>query len=174
MNDEQLNELIEESIALELNAAALYKIFSEAIPADAAFWWQLHLEEKSHAILIRAARDSFLKSGLFPQNLIAGSTEELKTSNRKLQESIIGFSTAPPPEKAPFMQHCLSNRKSANCITAGLCKKMLRIQLKRFSKNLIVMTSNTKDVSANASKRSVAKPDRPVTPCSVPEPFSIT
>lgn len=100
MNNEQQNELIEESIALELNAAALYKIFSEAIPADADFWWQLHLEEKSHAILIRAARDSFFKTGQFPKSLVAESIDELKAANRKLREHIARFSTTPPTRES--------------------------------------------------------------------------
>ncbi|MDZ8119675.1 ferritin family protein [Pontiella agarivorans] len=100
MNNEELNELIEESIALELNAAALYKIFSQAVPADADFWWQLHLEERSHATLIRAARDSFFKNGQFPRDLVAESIEELKASNQKLRENITHFISTPPTRES--------------------------------------------------------------------------
>ena len=99
MENNRLEELIDESIALELNAAELYKVFSEAIPEDNGFWWQLHLEEKSHAALIRAAKDSFLKRGKFPQGLIAGSIEDLKASNTKISGLIAKFGKEKPTRR---------------------------------------------------------------------------
>ena len=100
METTKLNELIEESIRLELNAAELYKIFSETLPEDNEFWWQLHLEEKSHATLIRAARDSFVKRDKFPHELIASSIEELKSSNSKVEDMIVQFRKDPPDRNA--------------------------------------------------------------------------
>ena len=96
MENNRLSELIEESIQLELNVADLYKLFSEALPEDNDFWWQLHLEEKSHATLIRAARDSFVKRGKFPYDLVANSIEDLKASNAKLERLIAEFKINPP------------------------------------------------------------------------------
>jgi hypothetical protein len=93
-----LAELIEESIALEHNAAALYQTFSEALPADFDFWWQLHLEEKSHASLIRAAKDSFARRGKFPYDMVADSIEDLKRSNAKIK-GLIGHCKANPPTR---------------------------------------------------------------------------
>lgn len=103
MENVKLNELIEESIRLELNAAELYKIFSSALPEDNDFWWQLHLEERSHATLIRAARDSFVKRDKFPHDLIASSVEELKTSNAKVEEHIATFKTRAPDRQEACM-----------------------------------------------------------------------
>lgn len=91
-----LSELIEESINLELNVAELYKAFSAVYSEASDFWWQLHLEEKSHAALIRAGRDSFMKRGKFPRDLIASSIEALKTSNAKVESLIASCKTSPP------------------------------------------------------------------------------
>lgn len=96
MQTNQLSELIEESIALELNVAELYKVFSEALPEDKGFWWQLHMEEKSHATLIRAARDSFVKRGKFPYDLVADSIDDIKNSNKKTLQLISQYKAAPP------------------------------------------------------------------------------
>lgn len=95
MKPNHLSELIEESIRLEQNIAALYRIFS-AIPEDHDFWWQLSLEEKSHATLIRSARDSFVKRGKFPVNLLADSIDELLASNLKVEGYIQRFTPNPP------------------------------------------------------------------------------
>ena len=84
METNHLTELIEESIQLELNVAALYRVFAKNHPEDNEFWWQLHLEEKSHATLIRAARDSFIKRGKFPCDLVTDSIKDLKESNTKI------------------------------------------------------------------------------------------
>lgn len=96
MENNRLDELIEESVALELNAAELYKVFSQTQPDDRDFWWQLHLEEKSHATLIRAAKDSFLKRGKFPNDLVAGSIDDLKASNSKIMDFIAQFRMEKP------------------------------------------------------------------------------
>ncbi len=98
MKNNQLDELISESIALEQHAASLYKIFSESLPDDHDFWWQLHLEEKSHANLIRSARDSFVKRGKFPFDILANSIEELKQANTKTS-GLVGHFKANPPTR---------------------------------------------------------------------------
>lgn len=85
MENNRLIQLIETSIRLELNSAALYHIFHEANPEDADFWWALHMEEKSHAMLLRAARDSFVNRGKFPSDLICGSILTLLSDNEKLE-----------------------------------------------------------------------------------------
>jgi hypothetical protein len=96
MEQQRLSELIDQSIALENNVAGLYKLFSQTIPLDAEFWWQLHMEEKSHAALIRAAKDSFAKRGEFPLELIAHSIVDLSAANRKVTALIDHFKENPP------------------------------------------------------------------------------
>ena len=95
MGNEQLSELIEESIRLEMNVGELYRMFSETYPEDSDFWWQLYLEEKSHATLIRAARDSFIKRDSFPRDLIADSIDDLKLSNEKVSGLLAEFKRNP-------------------------------------------------------------------------------
>ena len=53
MNEGLLEKIIDESILLELNISELYKVFNQAFPEDAYFWWQLSEEEENHAALIR-------------------------------------------------------------------------------------------------------------------------
>ena len=84
MEINHLDNLIKESIQLELNMASLYEVFSGISPNDQEFWWQLHLEEMSHANLIRSSRDSFSKRDNVPFNLLAGSIKELKQTNDQI------------------------------------------------------------------------------------------
>ncbi|MBT8042521.1 MAG: hypothetical protein KJN67_05260 [Pontiella sp.] len=107
-----IENLIEESIALEKNVAALYKIFSESVPEDADFWWQLHLEEKSHATLIRAAKDSFVRRGKFPFDLIANSVEELKSSNQRIA-AMVGKFLANPPSRLEALEVAIALENEA-------------------------------------------------------------
>lgn len=98
MKENRLVELIDESIRLEQNVAELYKVFSEALPEDNNFWWQLHIEEKSHATLIRAAKDSFSSRGKFPYDLIADSIGELREINTRV-EALVEQSKRIPPNR---------------------------------------------------------------------------
>ncbi len=88
-------ELIEESIRLEMNAAELYQVFSETLPEDSEFWWQLHLEERSHAALIRAARDSFANRGRFPADMVSDSVYDLKAANARIAQHVAECRLAP-------------------------------------------------------------------------------
>jgi rubrerythrin len=92
-------EIIEESIQLELNVAELYRIFQEGFPEDAGFWQELHREEKSHASLLRTARDSFIKRGNFPSNLVADSLETLKASNAVVERLARKYAQALPSRR---------------------------------------------------------------------------
>jgi hypothetical protein len=89
MDPQNLEQLIDESIRLELNVATLYRVFSEKLLPDRDFWWDLHLEERSHATLLRAAKDSFIKRNLFPEGLIAQSLSALATANARITEEIL-------------------------------------------------------------------------------------
>ncbi|VGO12210.1 hypothetical protein PDESU_00761 [Pontiella desulfatans] len=115
MEKNRLDELIEKSIALELNAAGLYKLFSEALPDDADFWWKLHLEEKSHASLIRAAKESFLKRGKFPYDIVADSIDELKKSNAKTLETIEKYKAVKPTRQEACKVAIALENESGEC-----------------------------------------------------------
>ena len=99
MQHNQLSELIEESIRLEKNVAALYLLYAELFPEDADFWRRLHLEEESHARLIRDAKKAFVGRGKFPYELTADSVEELRQANAKVLALTEQFTSDPPSRK---------------------------------------------------------------------------
>jgi len=99
---DNLADLIEESIELELNAAGLYALFHFAFPDDAAFWWQLHQEERNHASLLRSIKDTFLPISVYPDALVLPSLEQLKKSNEKLRHMLEKFRTKPPSREDSF------------------------------------------------------------------------
>jgi len=101
-----LNELIDESIRLELNVADLYLCFQAAFPADADFWWALALEEKNHAALVRSLREHFLPAGLVPKDLLASSLETVRETNREIRGLLAKYRRVPPTREEAFRTAC--------------------------------------------------------------------
>jgi hypothetical protein len=89
-------EIIEESIRLELNAAALYMLFFEQFPQDSEFWWKLVIEENNHAALLKSIRDYFQEAAGFPENLFAESAEDLRKANSAVEEMISNYKESRP------------------------------------------------------------------------------
>lgn len=100
--NEKLMQLIDESIKLELNVAALYTIFRKAFPGDSAFWSKLALEEEHHASLIRGARDALLSGREFPHELLAPKVDMLLETNSKLLSLLGEYSKNPPSREIAF------------------------------------------------------------------------
>ncbi|MDH3982051.1 MAG: hypothetical protein OES84_04025 [Kiritimatiellaceae bacterium] len=103
MESEQLIELIKESILLEENVADLYKVFSLNIPEDSNFWWQFHLEERSHSMLLHMAKDSFVQHGVFPKDLLTNSIDALKDSNVRIEKLIEECNAKTPTRREACM-----------------------------------------------------------------------
>jgi ferritin len=101
-----LTELIDESIRLELNVADIYLFFQAAFPEDADFWWDLALEEKNHAALIRSLKEHFLPLGKVPQDLLASSRETIRETNAMIRELIDKYRRTPPSRKEAFQTAC--------------------------------------------------------------------
>ncbi len=112
MHQKLAEETFEEGIRIEQNVAALYALFSSLLPDDADFWWQLHLEEKSHANLLRAARDSFTKRGRLPEGILPDSLEELKQANNQIS-CWIDKCRANPPGRADACRIAIDIEQSA-------------------------------------------------------------
>ncbi|MBS3806282.1 MAG: hypothetical protein KGY60_02155 [Bacteroidales bacterium] len=87
-DSEQLYRLIDASIRLEHNMAALYEKMAEVFPQDKQFCWTLVMEEKNHAALLRSGRQSFMPHQVFPLDLIPSSLSQLKQSNQMISEFI--------------------------------------------------------------------------------------
>ena len=81
----EVQPLIEEAIKLELNVAEIYLSFHHRFHEDASFWWQLAIEEKIHAALLRNGKHSFLGIGIFPGELVGNSLEALINANNELK-----------------------------------------------------------------------------------------
>ena len=99
---DELEKIIDESIKLEENVAALYTIFSVTFTEDSDFWRNLVLEEKNHASLIREGRKSFLLRGEFPNELLAPKMEMLVSTNSKLAALLKEYRENPPSRETAF------------------------------------------------------------------------
>ncbi|MBT8762374.1 hypothetical protein KFV02_00305 [Desulfohalobiaceae bacterium Ax17] len=99
---EEFSLLIDESIQLEHNIAKLYTIFHATFPEDADFWWQLVLEEKNHAALIRAGKESFAPIGKFPVELLSSSLQKLRDANKKAVALARKCLDTPPSREEAF------------------------------------------------------------------------
>jgi hypothetical protein len=100
MTDRTIQEqIIDLSIELERAIAELYRLFADKLPKDANFWWQLHLEEKNHGRIIKTARDSFLKKGKFPFDMLPQCIVSLQKDLDKIWDMVTRFSQHPPTRK---------------------------------------------------------------------------
>lgn len=95
-------EILEESIRLELNAAALYMVFFDQLRADSEFWWKLVIEEKNHAALLKSVRDIFIEVTGVPEDLFAESAEELRKANSVIEELTRNYKEKRPTREEAF------------------------------------------------------------------------
>ncbi len=93
--------LIDESIRLELIVAELYDIFYNAFPEDASFWWELVIEEKNHASLLKSGKDIFKPADKFPEELLS-PLKQLRDSNREIAKLVEKHRDNPPSREAAF------------------------------------------------------------------------
>ena len=101
MNNKLL-QLIDESIKLELNVADIYMIFYNTFPEDSEFWWNLILEEKNHADLIRSGKSTFLLPRQFPSELLVSSVQMLYKTNNGLVSLLKKYNKKPPSRESAF------------------------------------------------------------------------
>ena len=96
-----LIKLAEEAMRLEYNVSKLYMIFRDAYPDDAAFWWQLVIEEGNHAALIKSGRDYFMPAVSLPKEMFP-SMEELQEANKGLELLLEKYAADPPSRETAF------------------------------------------------------------------------
>ncbi len=99
---EQIYRLLDESIALERNVAALYRIFFETYDEDRDFWWQLSVEELNHASLLKSGRDIFLNVDAFPVEICANNLESLCAMNERIESLCNAYRDTPPSRLDAF------------------------------------------------------------------------
>ncbi|RNC69242.1 MAG: hypothetical protein ED859_08380 [Desulfuromonadales bacterium] len=101
--DDEMVRLINEMIALELNAARLYSLFQDLFPEDALFWQALFIEEENHANLLKNGRRHFLSKGLFPLEMVPESLDPLVEKNRELERQLDFYGEAPPSREEALL-----------------------------------------------------------------------
>ncbi|MEI7747629.1 MAG: rubrerythrin family protein [Chlorobiaceae bacterium] len=99
---EQIRKHLDESIQLELNLAKLYTIFNDCLPDDEDFWWDLAMEEQSHATLLQQEKKQPQQKEFFPENLLAKDLQSLIDTNTRIAELISAWSTTPPSRAEAF------------------------------------------------------------------------
>ncbi len=82
--------------------SALFPNNYASFPDDAAFWWQLHLEERNHASLLRSIKNTFLPINVYPDGLVLPSLQQLKKTNECLQSLLEKFRDEPPARDEAF------------------------------------------------------------------------
>jgi hypothetical protein len=104
--DQDMVQLAEEAMRLEYNVSKLYMIFRDTHPEDAAFWWQLVIEEGNHAALIKSGRDYFMPVVSLPEEMFP-SMKEMQEANKELGSLLEKYADDPPsirpPERRPSM-----------------------------------------------------------------------
>ena len=78
-------QILDEAIKLELNVSDLYLVFHEKIPEDSKFWWQLLLEEKNHATLLKTGKELYLTKENLTEKIILHPLETLVDLNEKIR-----------------------------------------------------------------------------------------
>lgn len=96
--DNRLTEILELSIAHEINISRLYSLFHDLYEEDEDFWWQLSVEERNHAALLHNEKSAYKHAETVPENLLADDLDALKASNAKI-ESLINEYTAHPSSR---------------------------------------------------------------------------
>ncbi len=92
----ELNELIDESIKVERNMEALYKLLAGIFPDDAAFFEQLEEEESNHALLLELAKKYLAPVGTFPEGMLAGNLQMVAQANERIESAVDEYKESPP------------------------------------------------------------------------------
>ena len=97
-----IDAFLDASIELELNVGDLYALYSRTFPEDTDFWWNLSLEEKNHAALLRSGREYFLPLQRFPAHILHHDLDELRQTNQHIRRLIEEHTAAPPSRETAF------------------------------------------------------------------------
>jgi len=100
--NKEFTALFDESVKLEHHVADLYFLFHELFLEDKAIWWQLALEERNHAALIRSGKEFFKPLGKFPHELLAPVLQHLKDTNSRLSSQIKKLKETSPSREEAF------------------------------------------------------------------------
>lgn len=110
--DEKLSRILDQSVQLELNVAALYLGFSEAFPEDREFWSQLAKEEDNHAALLRGGKLESSNEGRFPADILTTNLDALIKANKEIEELVKEHKQKPPSSRASALEIAIKAEES--------------------------------------------------------------
>jgi rubrerythrin len=96
----KLEELIQHSIALEINVHKLYLVFGNLFPEDSKFWNQLAGEELNHAAILRKVLSYCTKDTEVPVVMLDSELTSVIDNNKFLSGKIEEFNQDPTLKKA--------------------------------------------------------------------------
>ena len=108
MEDNSLR-IADESIELELNLAKLYTNFSHIFQKDSNFWWNLSLEEKNHAAMLKSVREYFMPADVYPPEILSSKLQPLVETNQMLEKLLKDHKDAPPSRESAFNLYLCMN-----------------------------------------------------------------
>jgi len=100
--DYSQEQFIDEAVRLELNAAEIYALFSEAVPEDGDFWAGLSWEERNHASLLKTGKEVLLPVEQFPAEMLPAFIQTLINTNLWLQSLKKEYAREPPDRRTAF------------------------------------------------------------------------
>ncbi|HED30109.1 MAG TPA: rubrerythrin family protein [Prosthecochloris aestuarii] len=93
--EKEVHELLRQSIDLELAIARLYSLFHDTYEEDDDFWWQLAIEERNHAALLRNEVKNHKEHGSLPENLLATDLKAVREAIEYVEHLITTFTASP-------------------------------------------------------------------------------
>src|SRR6056297_591398 len=99
-------KLLNESIKLENNVAELYQLFSLTFDEDKNFWWQIAIEEKNHAALLRSGKESYIPASIFPKKILPETINDIAFINKNIRDMIINYKKNKPSRTLAFNIAC--------------------------------------------------------------------
>ncbi|ANT64389.1 hypothetical protein [Prosthecochloris sp. CIB 2401] len=97
-----LSDILHESIELELNISRLYTLFHDLYPEDEELWWQLAIEERNHAALLRYEKSNQQNGCSLAEGFLAPDLEGIREANSLVITLIERFGDNCPPREEAF------------------------------------------------------------------------
>lgn len=110
--NQELSELLEESIKVEISVADLYSLYTHIFEEDKDFWWRMSNEEKNHAALLKSGR-LYLQQDILPMDLLYHGLSTLEDINRQLNLKIEEWKKTAPSKETAY-QYALELEESAS------------------------------------------------------------
>ncbi len=100
--NKDMDNIFDESIRLEMNVSKVYLRFSKLFSEDEKFWWDLAIEERNHAALLRSGKEFFKPASKFPDNMLINSLKIIIEENETLKKVLEEFEKNPPSREEAF------------------------------------------------------------------------